>query len=192
MSAQTTETTPSWDQLLGDIETMAKSQPAATAEGAEGEAEETEEEEGEGEPEGQAPMAKSFEVTLADGSKVTAVDGSEVLAQLGARIDVRDGQIAKALGGLTALVKSQGDLIAKLSAAPRAPRRSVLTVNGKEPATIAKSETPAGISGAEFMVKGWAACQAGKISARELNIAEQYVNAGQSPPAETVQKVLGS
>ena len=92
-----------FNELLAELETLAKAQPAdgdqkiaaAAAEGGAG-APDDEDDEGEadpaagnGEPDGDEgkPMAKSFRVTMPDGTEQEAVDGTALVKSLGDRLD---------------------------------------------------------------------------------------------------------
>jgi hypothetical protein len=131
-----------FDELLGELETLAKAQPAedgddkivaAAAEGG-GQVEGEEKDDG---GEGADPMAKSFEVTLADGTKVQAQDGTALVKALQDRLETTETTMAKALETAIGLIKSQGEQlvalkgkVASLSSEGKG-RKAVLTVTPK-------------------------------------------------------------
>lgn len=201
-----------FDELLGELETLAKAQPAengddkivaAAAEGG-GQVEGDENEDksdGEGEGVGGNPMAKSFEVTLADGTKVQAQDGTELVKALQERIDSTETVMAKALETAVSLIKSQGEQIAALGGKIKAlssegkGRKAVLTVAEKPTVgggTMAKSQQADGITPEEFMAKALDAQKMGRLTGLEVAVAEASLNRGQGVPAEIVRKVAAS
>lgn len=200
-----------FDELLGELETLAKAQPAggddkivaAAAEGGgqgEGEGEMSEEERAAAEAaaagEG-GKMAKSFEVTLADGTKVQAQDGTELVKALQERLETNETVMAKALETAVALIKSQGERIEALSGKLAAiggegkGRKAVLTVVEKPAGTpMAKSTTEEGMKPEEFMAKALDAQKLGRITGIEVATAEAYLNRGQPVPANIIASVL--
>ena len=184
-----------FDALIAEIDGLAKAMPTrdeakiAAAAGVDpaaagGDAPAVEAPASEDEP----GMAKSFKVTLEDGTEVDAMDGAALVKALTDRTERLEGNLAKALTSLTTLVKSQGEELAKLRTSA-APRKTVLTITEKPAATLAKSE-PANISTDEFMAKAMTAFTAGKITGRDVAIAEQSINAGQQPPADLIRTIL--
>lgn len=129
-----------FDQLLGELELMAKSFgeenddkniQAAAAEGdpdADGdgkndvtgekaghtEPDGDEGKGGEGDGDGDETMGKSFSFQLETGETVEAVDGTALVKSLIARIDNTESVMAKALGQATSLIGQQGTLIKSL------------------------------------------------------------------------------
>ena len=203
-----------FDELLGELETLAKAQPAggddkivaAAAEGGgQGEGEMSEEERAAAEAaaaeaaaagEG-GKMAKSFEVTLADGTKVQAQDGTELVKALQERLETNETVMAKALETAVALIKSQGERIEALSGKLAAiggegkGRKAVLTVVEKPAGTpMAKSTTEEGMKPEEFMAKALDAQKLGRITGIEVATAEAYLNRGQPVPANIIASVL--
>jgi hypothetical protein len=185
----------------GDIADMAKSMPAAEDTSEDDEKIEDAAEEGdEGDEKDEAPMGKSFKLTLEDGTTVDAVDGADLVKSLMARIEETEKSTAEALTGavslvkeLGTLVKSQGVELAALKSAGKG-RKAVVTVAEKPASTaetLAKSDEPAGLSGEEFMAKALTAQAEGKISGLDVSIAESHINGGKSPPANIVRAVLG-
>ncbi len=189
-----------YEALLGELETMAKAMPGADA-GADariaeaaGEPPEGEEAEGEGEDADGKPMAKSFKVTV-DGEEREAVDADDLIKSLQAGFTAdaaaREARIVKALGQAVGLIKSMGARIDDLASTAK-PRKSVLAIADKPAgSTLAKADSSA-LSPAEFMAKAEAMHAAGKVSLRTVSIAEQYLNSGQSMPAEIIHAVLGA
>jgi hypothetical protein len=193
-----------FDALLDEIGGLAKALPAegdaaaddkvaaAAEEGAEGG-------EGEGDEE-EAEMGKSFKLKLEDGTEVDAMDGTELVKSLIGRVEGNEEKVLAAVTGLVGIVKSQGELVkslqgqvATLSASGKG-RKAVLTITEKpapKAEELKKSEGGEGMTGEEFMAKAMAAQVAGKITARHIAIADQYVGSGQQPPADIVRAVLG-
>lgn len=196
-----------FDELLGELETLAKAQPAEdgddkiVAAAAEGGGQVDGDENGEGgESMGDDPMAKSFEVTLADGTKVQAQDGTALVKALQDRIDSTETVMAKALESAIGLIKSQGAQIEALSGKVKAlsnegkGRKAVLTVTPKPAAggeTMAKSQ-PEGITPEEFMAKALDAQKLGRLTGLEVSVAEAHLNRGQQVPVEIIRKVAAS
>ena len=202
--------TDAFAALLGELDTMTKALPAAevaddkkiaAAAGADGD---DENKEGEGDkPAEGAPMAKSFQVTLADGTVVDAEDGTELVKSLLTRVDNTEETIAKALGGTidlvkaltgqmnstTALVKSLQTQVAELSGQGRG-RKTMVSVHEKLATTdLTKSEQP-GIKPEEFMAKSHAAFAAHKISGHELTMIDVSMRTGNAVDQSLVAKVL--
>lgn len=200
-----------FDKLLGELETLAKAQPAgngddkivaAAAAAGQGEGEEMSDEEraaaeaaaagGEG-----GDMAKSFEVTLADGTKVQAQDGTALVKALQDRVEATEGVLAKALETAVDMLKSQGArlaaaeaVIAKMSSEGKG-RKAVLTVVEKPSATsMAKSQAEEGMKPEEFMAKALDAQKLGRITGMDVAVAEANLNRGQEVPADIIKRVL--
>jgi len=148
------------------------------------------------------PMAKSFELTLDDGTKVQAFDGSEMLKSLSERVEGLDSNLAKALGQTVELIKGQGELIksltervAKLSGEGRG-RKAVLSVVEK-PAATANTDTMAksigaadGVTPEVFFAKALNAQKEGRISGIDIAMAETCLNKGQAIPPSIVARVM--
>lgn len=195
-----------FDELLGELETLAKAQPAEdgddkiVAAAAEGGGQVEGEEKGDG-GEGADPMAKSFEVTLADGTKVQAQDGTALVKALQDRLEATETTMAKALETAIGLIKSQGEQlvalkgkVASLSSEGKG-RKAVLTVTSKPSAageTMAKSQQTEGVTPEEFMAKALDAQKLGRLTGLEVSVAEAHLNRGQQVPAEIVRKVAAS
>lgn len=150
---------------------------------------------------GKQPMAKSMQVTLADGSVVEAEDGTELVKSLMEQVSGLEGTMAKALGAAVGLIKRQGEQlaahgdlvkslqtkVAELSGEGRG-RKTMVTVIDK-PGQLAKSETP-GMTAPEFMAKSHAAFNAGKINGTELTIIDVSLRQGALPDAGLISKVM--
>jgi hypothetical protein len=144
----------------------------------------------------EAPMGKSFDLTLDDGTKVEAFDATELLKAMGVRQDGVETALTKALGITIDTIKVQGDLIKSLQAdvtrlanAGRG-RKTAVTINDKiDPASLAKSE-PTGMSPGEFMAKALTLQEAGKLTGLEVSRAESYLNRGLEIPADIRSKVM--
>jgi hypothetical protein len=153
----------------------------------------------EGDEDGE-PMGKSFQLTLADGTVVDAVDGAEMIKSLAARLDANEAATQGALGAALTLIKGQGALIKSMSsqmsvlANKGAGRKTVLTINERTPAAtpVNTPEQSAGLNGTEFMAKAMGAMTAGRLTARDIAVAETYINNGEQPPAAIVQAVMSA
>ena len=192
-----------FDALLAEIGTLAKAMPAgddgkiAAAAGDAGvtvnPAPAGEDAAGDGDDEGAGgddPMAKSFMLKLEDGTEVPAMDGAALIKSLTDRVEKNETTVLGAFNAILPLVKSLSEQVGKLSASAQ-PRRAVLTVAERPAAAAAPSAaTPAGVSGEEFMAKAMAAQTAGRLNGHQVSMAEQYINAGQQPPADIVRAVL--
>lgn len=191
----------SFDTLIGEIDMLAKAEPADTAaddaaiqaaagEG-EGEGEEKKPEDEGGEP----PLKKSFSLKLEDGSVVEAVDGAELIKALTVRLESTEGTLAKSLDANTklfGLVKSLTEDVAALKSAGKG-RKSVLAVVEKPAPTteeLRKSQEPEGMNSDQFMAKAMSLMASGTLLSSDIALAEQYINMGQTPPAHIVNAVL--
>lgn len=146
------------------------------------------------------PMAKSFTLTLEDGTVVEAQDGAAMVKALSDRLDVvvtEKAELAKALEatvdmtkGFMPLIKSMQDQIAKLSGEGRG-RKAVVSVTEKPApgAVMAKSE-PVGVSHNEFFAKALAAQKEGRLSGVDIATAEASLNRGEPIPQSIVARVM--
>jgi hypothetical protein len=205
----TVETKSAFDAFLTEIDGLQKAMPdPADYE----ESEEDKEEDAEGDAKikqaaeagkGKQPMAKSMQITLADGSVVDAVDGGEMIKALQDEVSTLGGDMAKAMGVTLDLLKQQGavlaaqdgmikSLTAKVASLSNAPagRKSALMVHEKPAGTMAKAQ-PEGLSVQEFMAKADAAFAAGKITSREMISIDSRVRGNAAPDPALVAKVLG-
>lgn len=144
----------------------------------------------------EAPMGKSFDLTLDDGTKVEAFDATELLKALGARQDGVETALTKALTITVDTIKTQGDMIKSLQAdvtrlanAGRGRKTAVTLVDKVDPASLAKSE-PTGMSPGEFMAKALTLQEQGKLSGLDVARAESYLNRGIEIPADIRAKVM--
>lgn len=148
------------------------------------------------------PMAKSF-MYDADGEPVEIVDATEMLKSLAARVEQAESGTSAALSAAVTLLKSQdaalrtqGELIKSLAAKVESigsqgrGRAAVVSV-AEKPATgtLAKSE-PTGMNPGEFMAKALEAQRAGRLTGRDVSIAEGYLQKGMPVPAEIINRVL--
>lgn len=209
-----------FDELLNELETLAKAQPAegdekivaAAAEGGgQGEGDdEIEGQDGAAAAGGQGgaapadtpkddgePMGKSFRVTMPDGTEAEAVDGTAMLKALQNRIDTEGQTMAKSMEAAVSLLKAQAERIdvltkavANLAGTGRG-RKAVVSVADKPATTLAKSEPTQGLSPEQFMVKALDAQKAGRLSGLEVATAEASLNRGQPVPADIIAKALG-
>ena len=211
-------------ELQGEQEAMAKALPADDGDGDEKIAAAAAEggSQGVGEPDGdeekdpkvgdadgdEKPMAKSFKVTLEDGTEAEAVDAGALVKSLQDQVGALSGQLskteeslAKSLGTTLELVKGQQTLIKSLTdrvnklSSTGAGRKSTVVVHEKpagEPAgALAKSQAAAA-SPAEFLLKSNAAFEAGKLTGLELTTIDVSLRGGQAIPTELIQKVIGA
>lgn len=208
-----------FNELLSELETLAKAQPAegdekivaAAAEGG-GQGEGDEENNGQGTPpadgQGAAPgagdgegegemMGKSFDVVLPDGSTAKAVDGTVMLKALQDRVETEGATMAKSMEAALSLLKSQAQRIETLTkavanlAGTGRGRKAVVSVADKPATTLAKSEPASGLSPEQFMAKALDAQKAGRLSGLEVATAEASLNRGQPVPADIIAKALG-
>ena len=143
------------------------------------------------------PMAKSFKLTLEDGTEIEAQDGTELVKSLQARIDKNEEDMAKAMGSAVELIKGQASMIkslservTKLSGEGRG-RKTVLSVVEKPtPETPLTKSEPAGMSPDVFFAKAMAAQKDGRISGTDIAIAEASLNRGEAIPTHIIQRVV--
>ena len=195
-----------FDLLLTELTTLAKAMPAPEPEPDEDEkirlAAEAEAAAGGEKKVAPAPLAKSMQVTLADGTIVDAEDGTELVKSLIDRLDGTESVMAKALGGAVELIKAQGvalasttalvkslqSKVAELSNAP-AGRKAVLSVHEKPAGDLTKSQ-PEGLTHVEFMAKSHSAFDAKKISGQELTVIDVSLRQGHPIEPSLISKVL--
>jgi len=143
-------------------------------------------------------MAKSFQITLADGSVVEAQDGAELVKSLQDRVEASEGNMLKAMDAAVSLIKGQGEMIKslseqvkKLSGEGRGRKSMVSMVEKPAPAAqnLAKSLTPDGMTADQFFAKALNAQKEGRLSGTDIAIAESCLNRGQEIPAHIVNKV---
>lgn len=214
MSADNNKQAGGFEKLLGELDTMTKALPAAevaddkkiqAAAGADGaEGENKDKLDADGNPIAADPMAKSFQVTLADGSVIEAQDGTELVKSLFERVDSQEDLMVKAMGGVLDLVKSQtsqitslGDLVKSLQtkveqlSGQGAGRKSIVDVHQQATAlTKSMGEKQQGPSAEEIMAKSNAAFTAGKITGQELNIIDVSMRSGFPIDQALAAKVL--
>jgi len=147
------------------------------------------------------PLAKSFKVTLADGTEVDAEDGTALVKSLSERLDATEGMFAKVMGQAVdliksqgAIIKSQGDQIAKLAGEGRG-RKTMVSITEKAPAggekTLAKSDGGSGsISQEEFMLKANAAFDAKRITGKDLTVIDVCLRERHAVDPALISKVL--
>lgn len=204
--------------MQGSTDALAKALPAddgegdekivaaAGAEGGEGQgASEPADEKKDGEGEGDAPMTKSFKVTLADGSEAEAVDATELVKSLQAEVGALTGKltanettVAKALEMTLGVVKSQGLLLKaqgerldKLAGEGRG-RKSAVVIHDKPAAgtEAAPAEKP-GMKPEEFMAKAMTAYEGGKITGVQVGAIDVCLRTGQPIDPSLIQKIVG-
>lgn len=171
-----------------------ESQPPAEGEG-----------EGEGEEEGEDDeiLGKSMRVTLPDGTESEAYDGTAAL--LKAITAIREEQAARLAlvaevaalsenvvlkSDVMEVLKRQGALLKSLSEQIAAmgkegrPRKSVLNVHEKQPATPA---APAAPSTEDLLAKAQLANQEGRMTAYDVARLQAYTQRGLQPPDELIK-----
>jgi hypothetical protein len=169
---------------------------------------------GEGEDADDASLGKSYSMTDASGQSFQGYDATDLLKSLSGRLggleqaatdeESRRGHLSKSLVIITHLlqgqdekIKSQNEAIASLQKSmgevgrQGVGRRAVLNVTEK-PDTMIKSAQPDGIDGRTFMVKAMEALSAGRISGRDVSIAESSLNRGVPVDAGIVNRVMGN
>lgn len=204
-----------FDQLLAELqsisteqETMVKALPAkdgeddqaiqaAAAEGGDDDDDNEDDEnlvDGEGEA-APPPMTKSV-TAMIDGEQVEAVDATELLKSLVQRVDASESVVAKALEMTLGTFKAQNTLIKSLQAEVKrlggqgAGRKAVISITEK-PAVGQPAAQPAdGLSPADFMAKAHAAFAGGKLSGKELTVADVSIRMGTPVPSEIIAKAL--
>lgn len=170
---------------------------AAAAAGAAAKSDDDEDDEGEPEA-----FGKSFEFTDAAGAKQTGVDATDLVKSLMARQDTSDTVLAKALESVTAVAKTQGEMIKSLSAQVQAlagqgrGRKTMLNVAEKPALGDLKKSNPddAGMSHQDFFAKANTAFEAGKITGKDLNVVSVSLRMGeaQSLDKSLVSKILAA
>ena len=205
----------SFDALVGDLEALQKSQTlgdagddqriaAAAEEGVDGAGDGAMDDEGEEKDEDAEMMGKSFAMTLEDGTVIEAVDGTALVKSLmeenkalAGKFSEQEESLEKALTLVTGVIKQQGALIKSLQdkvvalSGEGRGRKAVVSVAEKHGAVpLAKSQSADALSGKEFMAKCEAAFTAGRVTGREVAIAESRLNNGLEVPADIVTKVL--
>lgn len=149
-----------------------------------------------------AEFGKSFEFTAADGSKQKGVDATDLVKSLMERQDASEGVLAKALESITAVTKTQGELIKSLStqvqtlSAQGRGRKTMVAISEK-PALgdLKKSDDgDAGMSTQEFFAKANTAFDAGKITGKDLNVisVSLRMNEAHTLDKSLVTKVLSA
>lgn len=202
--------TNQFEQLVAELDTMAKALPADNGEddekiqaaAAEGGGDGDDDDMG-GKPDGDAddegkPVAKSFTLTLEDGTTMEAVDGAEMVKSLQEQVSGLEGNMVKAMGAAVDLIKKQGDMLKSLTAqvaklsGTGAGRKAVVSITEKAPAAgeqMTKSE-PQGVSPNEFMAKAMEAFNVGKLTSLQIATAEACINRGEKIPDAIVTTVL--
>jgi len=158
---------------------------------------------GEGDDEGE-PFGKSF--FDQDGNPVEVVDATEMLKSLGARLEQTELGAGQAIGLAVDLIKSQGatiqsqgellkSLATKVESLASQGRGRVATLSVADKPSVgeplAKSE-PAGVAPQEFMAKALEAQRVGRLTGRDVSIAEGYLQKGLAVPADIVNRVFAS
>ncbi len=157
------------------------------------------------------PIAKSFRLTLDDGTEMEAFDGADLIKSLTDRVQTAESaqkqvetQVLQSLNAAVDLIsaqsvqlKDQGALIKSLQAKVDTlaktgrGRVSVLTVADKpQLETVNKSQTAA-IGGEELITKALGAMKAGRISGLEASGIENRVRMGIAVDPELVARVCG-
>jgi hypothetical protein len=207
MSADNNKQPAPFQALLGELETMTKALPAAdvaddkkiqAAADGNGDADDDNKDDQQGDP-----MAKSLQVTLADGTVIEAEDGTELVKSLMDQVGKQEDMMVKAMGGVINLVKHQGeqlkaqgtlikslqDTVTRLSG-QGAGRKSIVDVHQQVGELTKSLQAPSqGPTAQEFMVKSHAAFTAGKISGQELNVIDVSLRQGAAIDPTLLAKV---
>lgn len=145
-------------------------------------------------------MAKSFQITLEDGTVIDAVDGADMIKSLVERVERNEGETKAVLESAVGVIKEQGALIKSLAdqvkglAGSPVRRKAVLAITEKPGAVadLAKSDTSAGtISSDELMAKSLGAQVAGRVTSLQIAVAEQQIQRGEQPDPAFVRAVIG-
>lgn len=171
-------------------------------------------------PDEEEGLTKSFSFQLENGDTLEAYDGTTMLKALSSRLDATDGQLADAnlqmiethqkietvltksfelMSAQQAQIEKQEQLIKSLQSdlarvgsqgRGRVSVTSVSQVPAKAPESDLKKSfgdcTPT-----EFLGKCLSAQKAGRITAMETALAEEYVNAGVPLPESLTSRVIG-
>ena len=186
-----------YDELLTELEDLAKAMPEAD-EKLESKSEEDEENEHaepdaddmggpsdhdeDNEDEG---MAKSMSVTLEDGTSAEVIDGMELIKSMQAQLDATVEGSGKVLKSVFAQLKEQAELvkslkseIGTLKSEGRGRKTAVVSMSGAPAEPMAKSmSTPS-----DVLAKCIEAQSAGRLTALDVSVAEGYVNRGMPIP----------
>ncbi|HEX7642007.1 MAG TPA: hypothetical protein VF472_07310 [Burkholderiaceae bacterium] len=157
------------------------------------------------------PLAKSFRLTLDDGTEMEAFDGAELIKSLNDRVQAaesaqkqNEAQVLKSLNAAVDLISAQSaqlteqrDLIKSLQTKVEAlgktgrGRVSVLTVADKPQLTTLAKSQPAAMGGEELIAKALGAMKAGRITGLEASGIENRVRMGIAVDPELVARVCG-
>jgi len=195
-----------YEELLDELEALAKAMPEADEdvnssedeeinEHAEPDADEEggpadgdEDEESEADPE--KPMAKSLTLTLEDGSVVDAVEGIDFLMSIQHQLDANlegSGKVFKSISSQlkeqALLIKSMKSEVAALRAEGRGRKTAVVSMAGVPEESMAKSVP---VSHGDILAKCLDAQKSGRLTALEVSIAESYLNRGMAVPDRIV------
>lgn len=191
-----TATKGGFDALLEEIGGLAKAMPPADESGegkVEAAAEEAEDGDGDGDEDGEKkPFAKSYVLKGEDGEEVEAIDGTELVKSLIERLEGNEEKTLAGLRGLVEMVKSLQAEVTMFRGSAK-PRKTVLTVAERPAAKaeeMAKSHAADGMTVDDFMTKSMVALAAGKITSRDVALAEQLINSGKQPPEHVRRAVL--
>lgn len=195
-----------YEELLDELEALAKSMPEAEAELKPSEDEEINEhaepdadEEGgpadgdedkESEADPEKPMAKSLTLTLEDGSVVDAIEGIDFLKSIQYQLDATLEGSSKVFRGISSqlkeqalLIKSMKSEVAALRAEGRGRKTAVVSMAGVPEESMAKSVP---VSHGDILAKCLDAQKSGRLTALEVSIAESYLNRGMAVPDRIV------
>lgn len=166
----------SFGKLAKELEQLQQAQPTPSASGGEGNG-----------GNGEAPLVKSFQFTLEDGTVVEAADGADLVKSLIGQQKATEGEMLKAMTAMVGMVKGQGELIKSLQAqvaelgGQGRGRRAVVNA-GEVPPT--QTQTPAApADGPALLAKCLDAQKAGRLSANDVAVADSYIGSGMDLPA---------
>lgn len=157
-----TKSTSQYEQLLGELETMAKALPAESGEGGSaasaaaggggGEGGElTDEQKAAAAAEaaeaskGGEPMAKSFKVKMPDGTEVDALDGAEMVKALTDQVGSLETNVGQMMTSVVGLLKKQGEALANTSTMLKSLQEDMAKLGGQgagRKAMVAITEKP--------------------------------------------------
>jgi len=130
-------------------------------------------------------MAKSMSVTLEDGTSAEVIDGMELIKSMQAQLDATVEGSGKVLKSVFAQLKEQAELvkslkseIGTLKSEGRGRKTAVVSMSGAPAEPMAKSmSTPS-----DVLAKCIEAQSAGRLTALDVSVAEGYVNRGMPIP----------
>lgn len=187
-----------FQQLLDEMETLAKAMPTndededekildAAGEGDGDPTDDDKDEDDEGEP-----LGKSF-MAVIDGKEVEAIDGTTLVKALMTKVDDSEQTIAKALGQAVDLIKSQGKEINLLKSQVERigdqgrGRKAVLSVHEKPAAGV--PDVPDKVSAPEILSKALEAHGKGRLSSIDVSVIEGCLGRNMEVPNHLLSRL---